>query len=99
MRHHPTDGERALFAAVRGQRLGVVVKRQVVIGRWIVDFLIPSARLVIEIDGGYHGRRVAADERRDAELRRMGYRILRLQDQAVRRDAGAAVDCVRALIG
>lgn len=71
------------------------MKRQVVIGRWIVDFFIPSARLVVEIDGGYHGRRSAADERRDEGLARLGYRVLRLGDDIVRGDVAEAVEAVR----
>ena len=95
MLHHPTAGERAFFAAVRGQRLGVVVKRQLVIGRSIVDFLLPSARLIVELDGAYHEGRSAADQRRDAVLRRMGYRVLRFEEEAVRRDVATVLERVR----
>jgi very-short-patch-repair endonuclease len=52
--------------------------RQVVIGRDIVDFVAPAARLIVEVDGAYHSLRRSADGRRDRELSRRGYRILRL---------------------
>jgi very-short-patch-repair endonuclease len=49
-RHAP---EQLLWARIRGLRLGVVFRRQVpLLGRFIADFLAPSQRLVVEIDGG-----------------------------------------------
>jgi very-short-patch-repair endonuclease len=33
--------------------VGVERRRQVVIGRFIADFVAPSARLIVEVDGGY----------------------------------------------
>ena len=46
---------------------------------FIVDFLALSARLVVEVDGGYHAQRGRADARRDEKLRRAGYRVLRVR--------------------
>ncbi|MCK6537283.1 MAG: endonuclease domain-containing protein [Polyangiaceae bacterium] len=83
MRAAPTRSERVFWEAVRARRLQVEVRRQVVLGEFIADFFVPSARLVIEIDGGYHRRRVAADARRERALRRLGYRVLRLEAELV----------------
>jgi very-short-patch-repair endonuclease len=52
-----------LWQAIRDGRLGVQFRRQVPVGRYIVDFLAPRERLVVEVDGGYHTARVAADAR------------------------------------
>jgi very-short-patch-repair endonuclease len=77
----------------------VSFRRQVPLGnRFIVDFLAPRARLVVEVDGGYHARRCAADARRDAKLRRLGYRVLRLPAALVRNHLTAAVELVRAAL-
>ena len=43
-----------------------------------MDFVAPSVRLVVDVDGAYHARRVTADARRDRTLKRLGYRVLRL---------------------
>ncbi|MBE7479393.1 MAG: DUF559 domain-containing protein [Polyangiaceae bacterium] len=83
MRAAPTRSDAALWQALRAKKLGVEVRRQVVLGNYIADFVVPSARLVIEVDGGYHCRRVAADARRERALRRLGYRVLRLDAQLV----------------
>jgi very-short-patch-repair endonuclease len=63
----------------------VEFRRQVVIGeKFIVDFVAPRQKLVVEIDGrAYHDRRRAADARRDRKLARLGYRVLRLEADLV----------------
>jgi very-short-patch-repair endonuclease len=63
-----------------------------------VDFLAPSHRLVIEVDGGYHGTRARADARRDRKLQKHGYRVLRIQAQLVMRDLPSAVALVAAAL-
>ena len=69
------------------------------IGRFVVDFLVHQAHLVVEIDGAWHARRAQADACRDRALRRAGYRVLRLAAKLVERDLAAAVERIRAEIG
>ena len=59
-----------------------------------MDLLAPAARLVVEVDGGYHGERAAADRRRDERLTRQGYRVVRLQAELVERRVEEAVALV-----
>jgi very-short-patch-repair endonuclease len=86
MKHAPTVSEAALWRAIGTHRcLGVRFRRQVVIAdRFIVDFLAPSVRLVVEVDGPVHAFKRGADARRDRVLTRLGYRVLRLPEQLVR---------------
>lgn len=83
MRAQPTRSEAALWEMLRGGQAGFVVRRQVVLGQHVVDFLVPACRLVIEVDGGYHAARRGADARRERALRRLGYRVLRLEAELV----------------
>ena len=57
----------------------IVVKKQYVIGDYIVDFFIPSKKIAIEIDGSQHyePEAQAADRVRDEELMRYGIKVLR----------------------
>jgi very-short-patch-repair endonuclease len=97
MRHAPTLSEAMLFELIRAGRLGVAVKRQVpLLGRYIADFVVPSVRLVIEIDGGYHGSRPRADRTRDRLLAQAGYAVLRLPAELVMSDLEQAVERIRA---
>jgi very-short-patch-repair endonuclease len=94
MRLSPTLSEARLWQALRGSRLGVAFRRQAVIGDYIVDFLAPAVSLVVEVDGGYHGRRCRADGRRDRMLARAGYRVLRLEGELVMADLSRAVSII-----
>jgi very-short-patch-repair endonuclease len=91
MRHDTTASEARLFALLRGGQLGVAFRRQVpLLGRFIVDFLAPELRLVVEVDGAYHRSRQAADARRDRALVRAGYHVLRIDAELVMRDRDVA---------
>ena len=60
MRSALTPSEQKLWGELRGCRLGVWFRRQVPLGRYIADFAAPAARLVVEVDSGYHARRARA---------------------------------------
>ena len=51
---------------------------------------------MVEVDGGYHERRGQADRRRQRELERLGYRVVRLPAEAVSGDMAGALAAVRA---
>ena len=66
-------------------------KCQVTVDRYIVDFLAPAAKLVVEVDGGVHSLRRTRDARRDRVLQRLGYRVLRIDAELVRTQWSEAV--------
>ena len=99
MRRYPQEPERALWRELRGSRLGVVFRRQVVLGnRYVANFVAPAVRLVVEVDGAIHARQRTADARRDRDLRRLGYHVLRIPADAVMRDLAGVVALVRAAL-
>ena len=59
--------------------LPIPVKRQKVIGNCIVDFYIPAAKLIIELDGSQHYETegILSDSRRDQYFNQQGYTVLR----------------------
>ena len=61
------------------KKLPVTAHRQKNIGNYIVDFYIPSARLVIELDGIQHSEEghLESDRQRDYELCQLGNKVLR----------------------
>lgn len=100
MRVEATPSEALLWARLKGLQLGVAFRRQVVLGEadgklFVVDFLAPKARLVVEVDGRAHSGRSARDARRDKALARLGYRVLRLSAELVERQMEEAVARVR----
>jgi very-short-patch-repair endonuclease len=78
MRHSPTASEERLWQRLRGSRLGVAFRRQVVVGGYIADFAASSVRLVVEVDGGCHVGRERNDAKRDARLARAGWRVVKV---------------------
>ncbi|MAQ83954.1 MAG: hypothetical protein CMH12_12055 [Maritimibacter sp.] len=77
LRSTMTEAETRLWHQLRAHRfMGLSVRRQAPIGPYIVDFLIPSRRLVIEVDGGQHAQN-PRDHVRDAWLTAKGYTVLR----------------------
>ena len=65
--------------------LPLMVHRQKVIGKYIVDFYIAEAKLVIELDGSQHfdpaGQK--ADQVRDAYLNSIGLTVLRYSNSDI----------------
>lgn len=99
MRHHPTTSELVLWQYLRASQLGVEFRRQVVIGSYIVDFLAPAMRLVVEVDGGYHEQRVRLDAVRERRLVRAGCTVVRLAAESVVREPRSAVAAIVEALG
>ena len=57
----------------------------------IADFVAPSAGLIVEVDDQSHELRRVADARRDRNLARLGYSVLRLPAELVRSNVAEAV--------
>jgi very-short-patch-repair endonuclease len=71
------------------------------VDRFLVDFLWPARRLVVEVDGwDSHRIRSAfeADRARDARLKSLGYEVLRFTHRQVTSDPRAVISVLRALI-
>lgn len=84
MRRLPTDAEAKLWSRLRAGRMnGWKFRRQVSIQRYIVDFVCPSARLVIEVDGSQHADNTQYDDTRTKFLQSEGYRVLRFWNNEV----------------
>jgi very-short-patch-repair endonuclease len=83
MRREPVLYERRLWKLLRDRRLaGLKFRRQVVLGRYIVDFICFRHRLIVEADGPQHEDR-AQDAARDEWLTGQGFRVLRFPNQQI----------------
>ena len=67
------------------KRLPFNARRQYCIENYIVDFYIPSKKLVIEIDGIQHNSNdnSKADKERDEILSKLGISVLRYSNQSI----------------
>jgi len=83
LRHDLTDAERKLWSLLRDNQFGVHFRRQVPVGRYIVDFLSRKVKLIIELDGSQHydEKGLLYDSKRDDYLRERGFVVLRFTDR------------------
>lgn len=95
--HYTMPRETAIEAKMYQEleRRGVTfVKQQVIDGLWVVDALIPGARMVIECDGEYwHSLpdMVERDRKKDIYLKSRGYKIFRFPEAAIHADVASCV--------
>jgi very-short-patch-repair endonuclease len=82
LRKNMTEAESFLWQRIRRKQLkGRQFYRQKNIGNYIVDFCCPSAKVIVELDGGQHYRQegIRRDQVRDKyleNLARMFYELL-----------------------
>ena len=92
LRRRSTPAEIRLWRFLRDRRLlGVKFRRQMPIGRFVVDFCSPQCKLVVELDGPQHADREDEDRQRTALIERAGFRVLRIWNDDVFEDLEAVL--------
>ena len=89
LRREMPVAERLLWKHLRGEALGVKFRRQVSIGKYVVDFYCPTLHLAIEVDGESHAGETAQeyDEARQSAIESLGVRFIRVSNEDVYRNA------------
>jgi very-short-patch-repair endonuclease len=83
LRKEPTPAESKLWSRLRNDQLGVSFRRQHAIDKYIPDFYCPSAKLIIELDGGAHLDQQEQDKERTKYLESQGYKVIRFWNHEV----------------
>jgi len=91
-RRNMSPPEVRLWALLRRSPGGVGFRRQHPIGPYVADFYCPAAKLVIEVDGQIHDHTVDRDTARDAYIRGLGLRIVRISAAEVMADPMSVAD-------
>jgi very-short-patch-repair endonuclease len=100
MRLLPTEAERKLWWHLR-HRLQLPAshfRRQVRLGRYIVDFASHGLRIVIELDGGQHAVQSKRDATRSKFLESEGYRVLRFWNNEVLTNIDGVLEMIQSAI-
>ena len=83
LRNNLTEAEKVLWRALRYRQIaGYKFRRQVSIGRYIVDFVCYEKRIVIEVDGSQHFDN-RYDLERTAWLNGQGFQVYRFWNNEV----------------
>ncbi|WP_193368427.1 endonuclease domain-containing protein [Pelagibius marinus] len=97
LRGNMTEAEQRLWSALRRRQLdGLRFRRQVPLGRFIVDFACYEARVVVELDGGQHAESEAEDAMRTRWLEDRGFRVLRFWNDEVFGNLEGLLEAIRA---
>jgi very-short-patch-repair endonuclease len=99
LRGQSSTPERLLWSKLRNGRCDdFKFRRQEPVGPFVADFLCPSLRLIIELDGRSHDEREVQDRERQTFLERLGFLVVRVGNDRVISDLagvaeGIAVAC------
>lgn len=86
LRRNQTDAEKLLWYRIRNRQLSdVKFRRQKPIENFIVDFVSPDTKLIIELDGGQHNetKDKLLDSERTKVLKSKGYKVIRFWNNEV----------------
>src|SRR5260370_39571706 len=92
------DAEQVLWKELRKYSLGWRFRRQFPIPPYIVDFACVDARLIVEADGGQHGR-PGDHDMRDCELRRQRWRVLRFWNNEILANTQGVLMTIAEMLG
>ncbi len=83
LRDNPTRSESKAASLMRKANIGFL--EQVPFKYYILDFIVPSRLLIVEVDGWSHKKRKAYDGRRDKFCLSRGLNVLRIKNEDVGR--------------
>lgn len=83
MRDNPTPAENMLWQSLRTHKAGYHIRRQHIIGKFIVDFVCLEKKVVIEVDGDIHDHQVEEDAQRTEFLNEEGFEVLRFRNEEI----------------
>ena len=95
LRNNQTNAENIIWFNIRNRKLNnIKFKRQVPIGKYIVDFANMQKKLVIELDGSQHIDNFHYDEERTKYLNSIGYTVIRFFDNDVIKNINTVLEVI-----
>ena len=98
LRQNMTQAEEILWTQLKNRKfMGLKFRRQHPISHFIVEFYCPQEKLVIEIDGSVHEQedQKEYDGNRTKELRRLGLRELRFNNEEIEKNCKVVLDKIK----
>lgn len=95
LRRNQASAESLVWSELRGRKCGgYKFRRQVPIGKYVVDFLCVTQKLIVEIDGLSHEQSAEYDANRTSVLEAMGYHVIRLTNDDIFEDLAASIEAI-----
>ena len=96
LRSTPTAAEARAWSRLRRRQIaGHRFRRQVPLGRYVVDFVCFDSRLIVEIDGGQHSNQAKRDATRTVWLEAQGFKVLRFWNNDVLGKTDSVIEVIR----
>jgi very-short-patch-repair endonuclease len=84
LRKKMTGCELIFWNATKNSQLGIVMRRQMPILDYVVDFYIKEIGLVIEIDGSSHDNKELEDVIRQGRIEKLGVTFIRFSNEQLK---------------
>jgi len=98
LRKNPTKVEIKFWKLVKSSSLNIVLRRQLPILDYVVDFYIKELGLAIEIDGKYHDDQFLEDATRQGRIEELGVRFMRFSNDDVLNKPNEVLDKLKSKI-
>ena len=98
LRKKMTSSEKIFWSATKNSKLGIVVRRQMPILDYVVDFYIKEIGLAIEIDGSVHDSNNLEDGLRQARIEKLGVRFVRFTNKQITCDLSFVLKKLKTII-
>ncbi|WP_438962438.1 endonuclease domain-containing protein [Nonlabens sp.] len=100
LRNSMTRSEKIFWYMVKGSKLGVVVRRQLPMLDYVVDFYIKDKEigLAIEIDGSSHDNNFLEDAKRQQRIEDLGVKFIRFTNEQVQHQPDKVIEEIQSLI-
>ena len=96
LRKSQTEAEEIIWEKLKSKKLnGLKFRRQVPYDTFVLDFLCPSKKVILEIDGKIHLKTKIRDQERDEYFMEKGYKILRIKNEEVLNNVAAVLKRIR----
>ena len=102
LRKKLTEPEQVVWYRLRSRNLnGIKFRRQYSVGRYVVDFYAPDARVVIELDGDSHYQddAIAYDKIRTEYFESCGMKIVRFTNNDVMKNLEGVLNSIAEIAG
>jgi len=98
MKSSPTQAESIAWQILRNKQTGFKIRRQHIIGDFIVDFVELKSKTVLEIDGKIHDFQKEQDILRTQWLNQQGFEVIRFKNEKVVGDPEGFVAEVKSIL-
>ena len=97
LRKKMTDAEKIIWVKLCNKQLGVKIRRQHPIWKFIADYYCHELKLVIEIDGGIHllEENKEYDISREVTLNEFGIEIIRFSNDQVEKEIELVIEKIK----